>query len=484
MIGIKKIVSHVAILCVLTRGGWVGVASATTKEPVPKNLPNIILIFTDDQGYQDIGVFGSPNISTPHLDAMAKEGIKFKQFYVASSVCSPSRASILTGRLGHRNGVVRVLKPDSLGLPASEVTIAEMLKQKNYQTAAIGKWHLGDLPDSLPTAQGFDYYYGVPYSNDMYIGATHSFSENVKFNQQYNLEKAEADQIKVRSGNNLYKKLRPLGVMDIVPLFENEKIIEYPADQSRLTQRYFNKALGFIEANQDQPFFVYLTPNMPHTPLHVSEQFKGKSKRGLYGDVIEEIDWNVGRLRSHLDKLNLTDNTLIIYTSDNGPWLAKKEHGGSALPFKKGKTTNFEGGVRVPAVAVWPNRIKANQISTDMVSAMDLLPTFAALTDAKLPAVIIDGQNIENHLINTDVPTARTEIIYTHYDGLAGIRLNNWKYMRPGMDALWTNAPNTTWLYNLNEDPSEKNNLANKFPEKVKQLEQRLKLVEQSLTLP
>ena len=289
---------------------------------VAQDRPNIIIIFSDDQGYQDLGCYGSPDINTPNIDRIAKEGLKLTSFYVSASVSSASRAGLMTGRLNTHNGVTGVLWPDSKGLPLSETTIAEALKDKGYATACFGKWHLGDLEGYLPTDRGFDEYFGIPYSNDMFLGSTHEFSDTVKWNDGYTLEKALEDQNLVRNSKKRGEIRKVLGSRS--PLFDGKKVVEYPCDQSTTTRRYFDRAIDFI-SNTDSPFFLYITPSMPHVPLYASEQFKGKSRRGLYGDVIEEIDWNVGRLLDYLDENGLSNNTLIIYSSDIGPWLEKKQ---------------------------------------------------------------------------------------------------------------------------------------------------------------
>ncbi|HKK11864.1 MAG TPA: sulfatase, partial [Flavobacteriaceae bacterium] len=281
--------------------------------------PNIIIIFVDDMGYGDLGCYGHPTIRTPQLDKMADEGMRFTQFYVAAAVCTPSRAGLLTGRYPVRTGLVEgimrrdVLFPnDDNGLSPNEVTIAEVLKQKNYATMAIGKWHLGDLPKYLPTIQGFDSYYGIPYSNDM-------------------------DYVPAKDGKPGYWN---------VPLMRNEKIIERPAEQHTLTQRYTKEAIKFIEDNKSRPFFLYLAHSMPHIPIYASSDFEGKSRRGLYGDVVEELDWSTGEILKTLRNLKLDKNTLVIFTSDNGPWLVQKQNGGSAGLLKEGKKTTWEGGMR------------------------------------------------------------------------------------------------------------------------------------------
>lgn len=264
-----------------------------------RQKPNVVIIFTDDQGYQDLGCYGSPLIQTPSIDRMAKEGMKLTDFYVSASVSSASRAGLLTGRLNTRNGVKGVFFPEAEGMPSEEITLAEALKEQGYATGCFGKWHLGDLKGHLPTDQGFDSYYGIPYSNDMYIGPSQEFSPHATFREGYTLARAKEDQEFVRTSKraDVKKKLN-----NASPLFEGDKIIEYPCDQSTTTRRYFDKAIDFVEHNQGQPFFVYITPSMPHVPLFASEQFRGKSKRGLYGDVVEEIDWNVGRFLDYLDK--------------------------------------------------------------------------------------------------------------------------------------------------------------------------------------
>lgn len=318
--------------------------------------PNFVVVFTDDLGYGDLGSYGHPTIRTPNLDEMAAEGQKWTSFYVAENVCSPSRAALLTGRYPIRNGITtdgrrRVFFPDSKGgLPPGEISIATLLKAKDYQTAAIGKWHLGHLPEYLPTNHGFDHYYGIPYSNDM--DRTDSLSH---FEATTNP--------KIEYFN--------------VPLMRNSEVIERPANQNTLTKRYTEEAMQFIEDNSDTPFFLYLAHTMPHVPLFVSEKFRGKSVRGIYGDVVEEIDWSVGQIKKKLKEEGLEENTLVIFTSDNGPWAVLRQHGGSAGPLYGAKATSYEGGMRVPAIFWWPGTIEPAVI-TDLGSTLDLLPTFAS----------------------------------------------------------------------------------------------------------
>ncbi|CAH8282427.1 arylsulfatase A [Mariniflexile fucanivorans] len=411
--------------------------------------PNVIIIFTDDQGYQDVGVFGSPLISTPNLDNMAKNGIKFTDFYSASPVCSPSRAALLTGAYPARVGVTSVLWPNRPGgLSNQELTIADMLKAKNYATACIGKWHLGDKDEYMPTANGFDSYYGIPYSNDMSVYPQAKVSENILFREGMTIDSIRQE--KWRKGK--------------VPLTQQDEIIEYPVDQSSLTQRYTKKALEFINENKEQPFFLYLAHSMPHIPLYASPDFLGKSKRGLYGDVIEEIDWSTGEILKTLESLGIEDNTLVIFTSDNGPWDLKNGQGGSALPLRGFKFDTFEGGMREPMIAQWKGKIPASTVCNELASTIDILPTLAYLTDSELPEKPIDGKNIWKLLSGKKSKSPhKKEGFYYHNKNsiLEGVRKDHWK-LRIVDDKVA--------LYNLEEDISESNNVASQYPKIVKKL--------------
>ncbi|MEH0152943.1 sulfatase [Limibacter armeniacum] len=431
--------------------------------------PNVIIIFTDDQGYQDLGSYGSPNISTPNLDRMAKEGIRCTDFYVTASVCSPSRASLLTGRYPNRSSVGSVFFPDQQGMDSEQVTIAEILKEAGYVTACFGKWHLGDSQENLPLNQGFDEYFGIPYSNDMYIGSKQSFAQNVVFREGYSLEKAKADQRFVLENKKDRQKIKEKGLRGLCPLFEGNEIVEYPCEQTTLTERYFDRAMDFIGKQGPKPFFVYLTPAMPHVPLYASEKFEGRSIGGLYGDAVEEIDWNVGRLMQYLTDNRLDENTIVIFTSDNGPWLGYKDQAGHAAPLRDGKFTNYEGGVRVPCIMHWNRKWDADKSVGTILSTVDLLPTIAYYAGVELPKGQTDGINMARHLENTAHPLARNQVLYTKGKHVVGIRIGDWKLL-PQSGARHSDETSKPELFNLKEDISESNNLYDKHPEIVRQL--------------
>jgi arylsulfatase A len=336
-------------------------------------LPNIVVILTDDQGYADVGVFGAKGFQTPNLDRLASQGCVFRNFHVAQPVCSASRCALLTGCYPNRLGIHGALGPRSrVGISDGEMTLAQLTKQRGYATAIFGKWHLGDAQRFLPLQHGFDEYFGLPYSNDMW-----------PLHPEYvNLPPNDAR--------------RKRGYPDLV-MFEGNKVVIPQVtheDQNQLTTWYTEHAVRFIELNRDRPFFLYLAHNMPHVPLHVSDKFRGKTSRGLYGDVIEEIDWSVGQVLRALAQAGIEDNTWVIYTSDNGPWLSYGEHAGSAFPLREGKGTCWEGGTRVPCIMRWPARIPAGSESKRMLMTIDLFPTIAKLIGAKLPDHAIDGLDV------------------------------------------------------------------------------------------
>lgn len=422
--------------------------------------PNIIIVFTDDQGYQDVGVFGAPKIKTPNLDKMASDGIKFTDFYAASSICSPSRAALLTGAYPKRVGVPKVLWPNLPGgLNIEELTIADMLKTQNYATACIGKWHLGDEEKYLPTSQGFDEYFGIPFSNDMSVKASSKVSKHIIYREGMSIDSIRQDKWRGKR----------------VPLMQQDEVIEYPVDQSNLTQRYTEKTINFIKKNKENPFFIYLAHTMPHTPLSASKNFLGKSEGGLYGDAIEEIDWSMGQILNTLTSLGLDENTLVIFTSDNGPYPSDKGEGGSALPLRGYKFETLEGGMRVPMIAQWKGKIKAGSVTDQVASTMDFLPTIAYVTGAKISKKKIDGKNIWKLLSESKrakSPYKKEGFYYYKESTLEAVRKGDWK-LRIVEDEVT--------LYNLKKDISESNNMADKYPKKVKKLREMMEAFDADL---
>ena len=433
--------------------------------------PNIVIIFNDDLGYADVGCFGAPKIKTPNIDKMAAEGMKFTDFYVASAVCSASRAALLTGCHPERVGVKGVFFPNrgKQGLDPKHVTIAEMLKTVGYKTAAVGKWHLGDHLEFLPTNQGFDSYYGIPYSNDMSPAKDMTYSKDCLYLEGFSPEKLAEGFKKAGKKGRVFK--------DKVPLMRNEECIEFPADQRTITKRFASEGIKFMSESvkEGKPFFLYLANSMPHTPLFVSKDFEGKSAGGLYGDVIEEIDHNVGRVLDHIKELKIEDNTLVIFSSDNGPWLIKGKHGGSALPLFEGKMTSFEGGQRVPTVIKWPGKTPAGTVCSELACTMDLLPTIANITGAKLPTVLpLDGKNILD--LMTGKEGAKTPHEYYFYAKGNAVRSGDWKYHQVELFKVKATARKTKGpsLYNLKKDIGESKNLIEKYPEIAERLKKAL----------
>ena len=446
-------------------------ASACSSVVLAQKPTNVIIVLTDDQGYQDLGCFGSPLINTPNIDRMSSEGMRLTDFYSAASISSPSRAGLLTGQFNTRNGVKFVLFPGEKGMPANKITIAEALKERGYATACFGKWHLGDAKGHMPTDQGFDEYFGIPYSNDMYIGPKQEFSSEVVLRGNYTMEKALEDQkfvASTKNRNDITAKLR-----GVCPLFRDDKIIEYPCDLSTTTNRYFDYAINFIGKNKNNPFFIYLTPQMPHVPLYVSEQFKGKSKRGLYGDAVEEIDWNMGRLLKYLDDNGLAENTLVIFTSDNGPWLKCKEDGGSADPLRDGKFSYYEGGVRVPCIMQWKGHIPAGTVSNAIISSVDLFPTIMKISGGDAKDYDLDGKDISEFLYNPNTKLL-DEYVYVKYGRIAGVRKGDWIYL-PDTGKKKKEEKDSPELFNIKEDISQKDNVYTKYSDKIVELDNIMK---------
>ncbi len=425
--------------------------------------PNIVVIFADDLGYGDLGCYGSPTIRTPHLDQMAAEGLRFTDFYSAAEVCTPSRAALLTGRLPIRSGMCgsrRVLFPNSKGgLPPAEITIAEALKEKGYATAHIGKWHLGIHPGSRPLAQGFDQSFGLPYSNDM---------------------DARADLPKGATGS----PNPPLDGWNVA-LLRNGEVVEQPANQTTLTKRYTEEAVKFITEKKNTPFFLYMPHTFPHVPMFASQDFKGKSRAGIYGDAVEELDWSVGQVLGALRREGIAENTLVFFSSDNGPWLIMGDQGGSAGLLKDGKGSTWEGGMRVPGIAWMPSRIKPG-VTSQLASAMDVFPTALALAGASLPKdVVFDGVDLAPLLFESR-PLQEGPFFYYRGDQLFACRLGEWKahfQTQTGYGGSKPERHEPELLFHLGRDPSEKRNVAAAHPEVLARIQEAVK-AHQSQVIP
>jgi arylsulfatase A-like enzyme len=402
--------------------------------------PNILLIFVDDMGYGDLGCYGSPVIRTPQLDRMAAEGLRFTDFYSASEVCTPSRAALLTGRYPIRSGMCgnrRVLFPNSVGgLPPAEITLAEALKGAGYATAHVGKWHLGIHEGSRPLDQGFERSFGLPYSNDM--------------DSRAGLPKGSSG-----SPNPPHDGWN-------VPLLRDGKVVEQPADQTTLTKRYTEEAVAFIAEKKGGPFFLYFAHTFPHVPLFASPAFKGRSRAGIYGDAVEELDWSVGEVLAALKRNGLAENTLVFFTSDNGPWLIMGDQGGSAGLLREGKGSTWEGGMRVPGIAWMPGRIKPG-VTSELAHAMDLLPTALALAGAPLPkGVTLDGADLAP-LLFASKPLPERPFFFYRGDQLFACRLGEWKahfQTQSGYGQPKPEPHDPPLLFHLGRDASEKRDVA------------------------
>ncbi|MBF0199355.1 MAG: sulfatase [Planctomycetes bacterium] len=419
--------------------------------------PNFIVIFADDLGYGDLSCYGHPSISTPYIDRMATEGQRWTDFYAAAPVCTPSRAGLLTGRYPTRTGTASgvFFEWSAEGMDPAEVTIAETLKSAGYTTAAVGKWHLGHRKAYLPTSQGFDSYYGIPYSNDMGIDAKMTFAKDVKLRGGVTLEQAQMP-AKRKTG--------------LVPLMENEEIIEFPCDQDSLTKRYTERCVEFIKENQKKPFFLYYASSFPHVPLHASAEFRGKSKRGLYGDVVEELDASVGRILETLRQTGLDKNTIVVFTSDNGPWLSEKLRGGSSGLLRGGKGMTWDGGMREPTVFWGPGQIKAGSICREVGSTLDLYTTFTSLAGIKAKGE--DSLDLTPALKGGKSPR---ELFYFYRgDQIYALRWGQWKLHLVTEGWLGVEGDKevhkSPLLYHLGRDPGEKYDVASHHQDVVRKM--------------
>lgn len=427
-----------------------------------ERLPNFVIVFIDDMGYADIGPFGAQGYPTPNLDRMAREGRVFTDFYVTQAVCSASRAGLMTGCYNVRVGILGALNHTANhGIAGGEMTLGEVVKQKGYATACYGKWHLGHHPKFLPTNNGFDEYFGLPYSNDMWP-------------------------LHPTAGKN-YPDL---------PLLEGTRVVDPQVtaeDQAQLTRRYTERAVAFIEKHKDQPFLIYLPHSMVHVPLHVSEKFRGKSARGLFGDVVMEIDWSVGQILEALRKHGLDKHTMVLFTSDNGPWLSYGDHAGSAGRLREGKGTMFDGGCREPTVIWWPGTIPAGTVCREPAMTIDIVPTIARLVGAQLPSHKVDGKDIWPLISGQPGAKSPHEAYYFYWGNeLQAVRMGQWKLHFPhsyrtlagrpggtgGKPAAYEQAHIPLSLFDLETDAGETTNVADQHPEivaRIKELADRMR---------
>lgn len=434
--------------------------------------PNVVVIFMDDMGYADINPFGNNQYKTPHLDRMAAEGRKFTDFVVSSAVCSASRAALLTGCYHRRVSISGALGPKSKqGLNPSETTLAEICKSKGHATAVFGKWHLGHNPKFLPTNQGFDEYYGIPYSNDMWPLHPSSIAKRLK--------------------DPLAKINWPALPMIRATKEKGVRIVNddvQPEDQEAMTREFTERAVNFIKANTEKPFFLYMPHPMVHVPLYVSDDFRGKSKTGLFGDVMMEIDWSVGQILGAIEDIGVERNTLVVFTSDNGPWLSYGNHAGKATPLREGKGTMFEGGYREPTLMWWKGKIPAGTTCDKLCSTIDILPTVAKLIGADLPNHKIDGQDIRPLMFGDENAQSPHDAFYCYYKGgeLQAVRNERFKLMFPHQYRTLKGHPGgfggrpipyqsgkivVPTLFDLDNDVSETKNVYSDHPDVVRQLE-------------
>ncbi|MCA8974912.1 MAG: sulfatase [Planctomycetes bacterium] len=438
---------------------------ATTGQNDRARTPNVVVIFIDDLGYADIGPFGA-EVPTPNLDRMAQQGMRFTDFVVSTAVCSASRSSLLTGCYHRRLGISGAYGPRAtVGISADEVTLAEICKQKGYRTACFGKWHLGHHPKFLPLQHGFDEYFGLPYSNDMW-----------PLHPAYAHLPTAAERRKKGYPN--------------LPLIEGNRVVDTEVtgeDQEQLTTWYTERAVAFIERCKDDPFLLYVPHSMVHVPLFVSDKFRGKSGAGLFGDVVMEVDWSVGEILGTIDRLGLTEDTLVIFTGDNGPWLSYGNHAGSAGPLREGKGTMFEGGIREPTIMRWPGHIPAGSQCDELASTIDVLPTVARLIDAELPAHKIDGLDIRPLMFGEKGAKSPHEAFYCYYNGgqLQAVRDARWKLHFPhayrtlngreggkdGSPADYEQARIGLELFDLKSDPGETTDVKDRHPDVVARLQ-------------
>lgn len=442
---LTRLAFRLLVLGMIALGGW---ETVRADEP----LPNVVLIFTDDQGYGDVGCFGAQGFQTPVLDQLAKDGRRFTHFYVSQAVCGASRASLLTGCYSNRVSLLGAPGPSANhGIHADETTIAELLKKKDYATAIVGKWHLGHHRPFLPLNHGFDQYYGLPYSNDMW-------------------------------------PYHPQGmVFPDLPLIRDNSIIDPQVtaeDQTHLISDYTREACDFIRKSSDGPFFLYLAHNLPHVPLYGSKEFEGSSEQGRYGDIIQEIDAGIGQVLKTLDDVGVADNTLVIFTTDNGPWLSYGNHAGSTGGLREGKGTAWEGGVRVPCIMRWPGRIPAGTVCDQPCATIDVLPTLAKLTGTELPEKKIDGIEITRLLMDENPTSPHPYLLYYYGSELRAVRSGPWKLVfphryraltgKPGKDGMpngYSQQNCEMGLFHLMDDPSESQDMKDRHPEIVEKLQ-------------